>query len=56
MIFLKVIVVFFRPPQEAFLGLMLFGVSVIIGSHPVIRQAGRDNRTVAWKELDYEKR
>ena len=37
-------------------GLIVFGVLVIIGGHPVIRRAGRDNRTTSWKELDYEKR
>ena len=36
--------------------LMDFGVLVIIGGYPVIRQAGRDNRAIVRKELDYEKR
>ena len=37
-------------------GLTAIGVLVIIDSHPVIRQAGRDNRTIIRKELDYEKK
>jgi len=39
-----------------FFGLMLFVVLVIIGGHPVIRQAGRDNRKIIRKELNYEKK
>jgi len=35
---------------------MLFGVLVIINGHPVVRQAGRDNRTIVRKELNYEKK
>jgi len=37
-------------------GLMLFVVLVIIGGHPIVRQAGRDNRKINCKGLDYEKR
>ncbi len=47
---------FFRPPQEVFFRLIVFGVLVIIGGHPVIRRAGGDNRIIVRKELDYEKR
>jgi len=36
--------------------LIVFGVLVIIEGHPVIRWAGRDNRKIVRKELDYEKR
>lgn len=36
--------------------LMDFVVLVIIGGYPVIRWAGRDNRKINCKGLDYEKR
>jgi len=37
-------------------GLIVFVVLVIIGGQPIIRKAGRGNRIIGRKGLDYEKR